>query len=91
MGRQKFHLCLSGAVGEKLLTGYIPRGIKFPQSLYPDMVIGEDINVDDEGYVLPLINRFPNGYGFNPSRDYLLSVPPEELTLNSNLTQNPGW
>lgn len=87
----RFDDILRWAVGDKLLTGYIPRGIKFPQSLYPDMVIGEDINIDDEGYVLPLINRFPNGYGFNPSRDYLLAVPPEELTLNPNLTQNPGW
>ncbi|WP_416171541.1 RagB/SusD family nutrient uptake outer membrane protein [Algoriphagus boritolerans] len=24
-------------------------------------------------------------------RDYLLPIPTNELTLNQNLTQNPGW
>jgi len=28
---------------------------------------------------------------FDPSRDYLLPIPPLEITNNSNLTQNPGY
>lgn len=28
---------------------------------------------------------------FNESRDYLWPLPIEDLTLNENLTQNPGW
>ena len=41
----------------------------------------------------------PNGFetelqgtnNFDPSRDYLLPIPPLELTNNPNLTQNPGY
>ncbi len=41
----------------------------------------------------------PNGYetelqgtqNFDPSRDYLLPIPPIEITNNPNLTQNPGY
>ena len=28
---------------------------------------------------------------FDPSRDYLLPIPPLEITNNPNLTQNPGY
>lgn len=28
---------------------------------------------------------------FNPNRDYLWAIPQNELLLNKNLTQNPGW
>ncbi|MCC5939415.1 MAG: RagB/SusD family nutrient uptake outer membrane protein [Lunatimonas sp.] len=30
-------------------------------------------------------------FGFNPNRDYLMPLPTNELTLNTNLMQNPGW
>lgn len=66
-------------------------GAKFNQALHPDIVIGKDVILNDEGYILPLIKRFPNGFGFDPTRDYLVAIPPEEITLNPNLTQNPGW
>ena len=41
----------------------------------------------------------PNGFetelqgtqNFNPSRDYLLPIPPLEITNNPNLSQNPGY
>ena len=33
----------------------------------------------------------PDGYKFNPNRDYLLPIPINELTLNDKLEQNPGW
>jgi len=34
----------------------------------------------------------PNGgFNFNPARDYLRPIPTNELTLNPNLKQNPGW
>lgn len=29
--------------------------------------------------------------GFNPARDYLYPIPRNEISLNSNLVQNPGW
>ena len=41
----------------------------------------------------------PNGFekellgtqNFDPARDYLLPIPPFEITNNPNLTQNPGY
>jgi hypothetical protein len=47
-----------------------------------------------DGFIDPYqeILTGPNGgYGFNPNRDYLFPVPSTELTLNTNLSQNPGW
>lgn len=29
--------------------------------------------------------------GFNEGRDYLYPIPTDEISLNPNLTQNPGW
>lgn len=50
------------------------------------------IPVSDDGYIYPLKNTpAANGWQFNPDRDYLLPIPSNELVLNKNLTQNPGW
>jgi hypothetical protein len=32
-----------------------------------------------------------NGYQFNLGRDYLSPIPTDEMVLNPNLEQNPGW
>jgi len=53
-----------------------------------------DMPVNAEGWFDPLMNLLTgpnNGYGFEPDRDYLLPLPTNELTLNTNLQQNPGW
>jgi hypothetical protein len=76
---------------DELIVGKRPRGVRFIQSDYPDLVVGEDINVDDDGYVDLYQKILPSGYQFNPGRDYLLPIAVNELTLNTNLTQNPGW
>lgn len=49
---------------------------------------------NEAGFLDPLQQLIsgPNGgYGFNTDRDYLLPIPTNELTLNPNLDQNPGW
>jgi hypothetical protein len=28
---------------------------------------------------------------FNPAKDYLWAIPLNEISLNPNLKQNPGW
>jgi len=41
----------------------------------------------------------PNGFetelsgtqNFDPAKDYLLPIPPQEIVNNPNLTQNPGY
>jgi starch-binding outer membrane protein, SusD/RagB family len=74
-----------------LIVGKRPKGAKFNQTQFPNMVIGQNILLDDNGYIDHLQTALPGGWGFKPERDYLLAVPPNEITLNSKLTQNPGW
>lgn len=71
-------------------------GKRFTGTFYTDELREVDAGMpfNAAGYLDPLMNTLtgPNGgYGFNPERDYLLPLPTNELTLNTNLTQNPGW
>lgn len=67
------------------------RGFYFNQSEFPEMVPGKDILLEKDGYVDPYQVSLPEGYKFNPNRDYLLPLPTTELVLNKQLKQNPGW
>lgn len=49
------------------------------------------ITLDDQGWIDPLKGKLPSGYGFKPERDYLLPIPPEDISLDLELSQNPGW
>ncbi len=42
----------------------------------------------NSGYVMPYKNQ---KHQFDESRDYLFPLPLEELSMNRNLVQNPGW
>ena len=44
-----------------------------------------------DGWLDPQKEVLPRGYQFDSSRDYLLPIPPSELSLNHELEQNPGW
>ena len=71
-------------------------GKRFTGTYYTDELRAVDPNmpVNEDGYLDPLMNILTgpdNGYGFNPERDYLLPIPSNELVLNKNLDQNPGW
>lgn len=57
----------------------------------PSIIIGENLFVDEDGFIDLYQSRLPDGFGFNPGRDYLSPIPSDELTLNGNLDQNPGW
>lgn len=80
-------------VGQQGRGAYIASdGILF-QSFSPQdqRVIREQLKSDDAGFANPMSSTLPNGYGFNPQRDYLLPIPPSELELNKELKQNPKW
>jgi hypothetical protein len=73
-----------------LFVGTRPIGTTYTTEIeaeYPNL------EVNSEGYLDPLVNVLESGsgFGFNPDRDYLLPLPIDELTINENLTQNPGW
>jgi len=84
-----------------LLTGERPRGCKYIgsnlENTYtdylgnPSIFIGQNLYVDPEGFIDPYQQVLPGGFGFDPARDYLSPIPSDELTLNANITQNPGW
>lgn len=87
------------AAVDELLVGKKPKGaVKGQWENYPNTtdafveawsVLGEDEN----GYIDPF-KSYPamnNGYRFNLGRDYLQPLPTNELTLNPELGQNPGW
>ena len=56
-----------------------------------DLETIDKVLVDEQGWMDPLREYLPAGYQFDPSRDYLLPIPPDELQLNRQLRQNPGW
>ena len=48
--------------------------------------------VNAEGYLDLFVDILNGGaYGFNEGRDYLSPLPNDQLKLNTNLDQNPGW
>jgi hypothetical protein len=55
------------------------------------LIPGKDVFVNEDGYLDPYQKNLPNGFGFKPDRDYLYPVPPAQISLNGELTQNPGW
>lgn len=72
-----------------LITGVQPITGKFA----PDYFGGNErpSYYTDDGFIAHYKAKIPNGYGFNPDRDYLFPIPYNQLTLNENLVQNPGW
>lgn len=53
----------------------------------------KQLPVDVNGYIAPYdkYGAMDEGYQFNLDRDYLKPLPTEELVLNPQLKQNPGW
>lgn len=71
----------------KLFINKRPIGYPFKSTEFPT----ESPVLDENGLMDPLQIELPNGYNFNPERNYLESIPQTEVTLNPNLDQNPGW
>lgn len=67
------------------------RGMQFNQNTYPKVVVGKDIFLDEQGFIVPYAKSLPNGRTFNESKHYYFPLPTEELVLNPNLKQNSGW
>lgn len=72
-----------------LFDGDQPRGAYLEDGIVNTELSIGDANVDSEGYLLPFAST--GNYNFDESRAYLLPIPLDELILNPNLTQNPGW
>jgi hypothetical protein len=88
------------AAADELIRGFLPQGATWEQwrnypNTHPDFPPAwAALPVDDQGYIAPFKSFNPvntTGYKFNLSRDYLLPIPTNELSLNKQLGQNPGW
>ncbi len=81
----RFDDIMRWAAADELIVGKRPRGFKASQlatNPYP---------VDAEGFLDPYQQKLPAGYGFKIGRDYLNAIPKDQLLLNPELVQNPGW
>ena len=84
-----------------LFAGKRPRGILYTGSNLegtykdylgsPTIVVGQNLYVGEKGRVDPYQKKFPAGLGFDPLGDYLSPIQRDEINLNNNLKQTPGW
>lgn len=90
--RWRGHKVIAGKRGRGAYLG--EDGILYKAFNMDDPAVREafdHIPVDASGHIDPLRDRLPSGYGFVPDRDYLLPIPPEEVSLVESLEQNPNW
>ena len=94
---------LRWAAADILIIGKTPTGALFKGSSL-ETAYGESLQEgenlfltgtpsDSKRYIIPFNNKhYPNGWQFNPERDYLLPIQPRMLSLTGNQwVQNPGW
>lgn len=74
------------AAADELIIGKRPHGALASQ--FPNTPV---LPTDENGFLDPFKNALPAGYKFREDRDYLNPLPQSQLTLNENLSQNPGW
>lgn len=70
-----------------LFDGDQPRGAFYNDGIVNTLPLTTPL--DSNGFLLPFSN-FGN-YNFDPNRGYLSPIPTDELVLNPNLVQTPGW
>lgn len=58
-----------------------------------EAILGRTVYVDDKGFIYPFPTSIHISNGILPWNDraYYYPIPKNELILNENLTQNPGW
>ena len=73
--------------------GSVEAGTNFNNIFNPQAVIGVDVFVDSDGFIIPFPNDPHVNQGQLPWSDYryFRPIPIQELVLNPNLEQNPGW
>ncbi|WP_372650315.1 RagB/SusD family nutrient uptake outer membrane protein [Draconibacterium sp.] len=72
-----------------LFDGDQPRGAYLEDGIVNTTLDIANANVDADGFLLPFAST--GNYNFDESKAYLQPLPLDELQLNENLEQNPGW
>lgn len=86
--RWKAHTLIQGKRGKGAYFGN--DGI-FRQTFDPKVSSDLNLLLTTDNWLDPMKDLLPNGFRFDAGRDYLLPVPPSEISLNKELKQNPGW
>lgn len=63
-------------------------GAQFDAKVYKDMKPGKDIKLNADGFILV---QSKESRAFDTGKNYLFPLPLREISLNSNLVQNPNW
>lgn len=72
-----------------LFKGQRPKGYPYNAKEWKKKV---KVPRDTDGFMDPYQKSLgDSGYGFREGTDYLNAIPSNEITLNPNLNQNPGW
>lgn len=66
-----------------------PRGAYLEDGIVNTELDAANADLDSDGYLLPFAST--GNYNFDESKAYLNPIPLDELILNPNLVQNPGW
>ena len=100
---ERFSDILRWSAADELIAGKRPLGALYTNSTLQQenvpggfyngkLIVGKNIQINDNGYIDPYKVQLPNGFGFNVKRDYLLPIQERMITLTNGLwTQNPGW
>lgn len=75
-------------------------GMRFEQSQYPEVKAREygdttmtdfNITLDKDGYIDVYQAKYPQGFNFDEKKHYYMPLPLDQITMNTNLKQSPGW
>lgn len=89
----RFDDLMRWAAADEIIQGERWKGARFIEGVsFPSIEsrLG-GIPLDEQNYIDRYQNALPNGFEFDENRDYLSPIPTDELSLNENLEQNPGW
>ncbi|MEM9142825.1 MAG: RagB/SusD family nutrient uptake outer membrane protein [Bacteroidota bacterium] len=73
----------------ELFNGRTPKGAFYFDGIVDSTSELSEVFLDADDYLDPFQNDGP--YNFDPDRAYLIGIPINEIDLNPNLEQNPGW
>ncbi|SDD09494.1 RagB/SusD family nutrient uptake outer membrane protein [Pedobacter soli] len=80
------------AAADELIVGWKPKGAKIAQwTGVVDSKYLTSYPVDENGYIELFKTNLATGYKFNLLRDYLSPIPTDQMVLNPDIKQNPGW
>jgi len=80
------------AAADELIAGWKPKGAKLAQwTGVVDSKYLTSYPVDENGYIELFKTNLATGYKFNLLRDYLSPIPTDQMVLNPDIKQNPGW